>query len=79
MIGRWLTMYWGLMGMGGFGWFFMVFFWIALIAIVFWLAGRCREPEKSGGGRALEILSERYAKGEITKEKMEEMKKDIGL
>ena len=70
----------------GWGWGMAVLplFWIITVgAIVFFLAkgfsGRNIPPpgDKSGSG-ALEILKERYAKGEIDKEQFEAMKKDIG-
>ncbi len=77
----------GMMGWGyGMGWFgpiLMAVFWVALIAgIVFlvrWAAvsGRFREQGKSEES-ALDILKKRYARGEITKDEFEKMKKDIG-
>ncbi len=63
----------------GLGWFFMVLFWVAVIAgivyFVRWLVGKDREISKEK--TALEILKERYAKGDISKEEFEEKKKDL--
>lgn len=78
----------GMMDGWGMGWFGMIFniaFWILiLVGLVFlirWLvhAGRDRSGSVSGGGgsRALEILKERYARGEIDKPQYESMKKDL--
>ena len=86
-------MMWGYGGYGGSGWFgsvFMVFIWIliiaAIIALIKWLLGSSRNkhetyshaPIASSSTRALDILKERYAKGEISKEQFETMKRDIG-
>jgi len=66
------------MSCGG-GWMFMGFGWILIIiAIVFTISLILRRnstllPQKS----ALDILKERYARGEITKKDFEDMKKDI--
>lgn len=69
--------YWGM----GFGAIFMLLWWALIIAgivaLVRWISkeshGRARTHEKS----ALEILKERYAKGEIGREEFEEKKKDL--
>jgi putative membrane protein len=66
----------------GFGGIFMIVFWglsiIALIFLIRWLAGQGRPRAEQGTGRdpALEILRQRYAKGEIDKEEFEK-KKDL--
>jgi len=61
-----------------FGWFFifMMAFWGFIIWVIFSLIRGNREngsKEKS----PLEILKERYAKGEVNKKEFEEMKKVI--
>lgn len=66
-----------------FGPIFMFLFWALIIygAVYLFRQGSHAGPHarSHGGesGRALEILKERYAKGEITKEQFESMKKDI--
>ena len=73
-------------GMGGFGfgfmWIFGFIFWISVIVGIIiaikWLLGHGDKKWQCFGGGALEILKERYAKGEITKQQYEEMKKEIG-
>jgi putative membrane protein len=66
-------------------WFFpifMPFFWIAVISVFLYLIFTrviVRKPWEPGPGAetALDILKKRYAKGEITKEEFEQMKRDI--
>ncbi len=70
-------------------WFFPLFFLaaIALCIVMFFLFGRrCFGPWRNqgrdvnggtGGETALDILKKRYAKGEISREEFEQMKKDI--
>ena len=70
-------------GMGWFGMSFMMIFWILLIVglvfLIKWLVqttSRGREEIQSGS-RAIEILKERYARGELNKQEFEEKKQDI--
>lgn len=66
----------GLMGFGmGFGFIFMLLFWGVLIWLVVALinAGQSGKKEED----PLIILKKRYASGEITKKRYEEMKKGI--
>ena len=53
----------------------MLLFWILVIYGIVMLVKR--SPTSAGKNTALDILKERYAKGEITKEQFEGMKKDL--
>ncbi|HKJ71827.1 MAG TPA: SHOCT domain-containing protein [Gammaproteobacteria bacterium] len=72
--------------MWGFGGIFMILFWIlvilAIAALVRWLAvtgSHAGGGPGSGGGRrrALEVLEERYARGEIEREEYLQKKEDL--
>ena len=76
----------GMMGSWGMGWFggiFMVVFWIlilvGLVFVIRWLvqATGKKGDSRQSGSRALEILKERYARGEIDKAEFEVMKSDL--
>lgn len=62
-------------GLGmGVGSIFMILFWAVIIYLLFTLLrGNTRQSSDS----AIEILRERYAKGEISKEQFEQMKKEL--
>ena len=48
-------------------------FWIAVIAvIVVMLRAVTRRPDGLGGGSALELLEERYARGEVSRDEFRE-------
>ena len=73
----------GLGAFGFFGWIFMVLWWVLIIsgivALIKWFTNQYRgaNSPNSHGKSALEILQERYAKGEIDKSEFEEKKKDL--
>lgn len=64
----------------GFGGGIMWVFWILLIAALIWavISITGRDRRSTGGGKsALDILQERYAKGEIDREEFEQKRKDL--
>lgn len=79
--------------MGGGSWILggllMIVFWvfvvIMIVGIIRWFTwrghagpgGHMHMHMGGGSDRPMEILKERYAKGEITKEQFEQMKKDL--
>lgn len=72
--------YWGnMMGWGFGGWFMMLFFFCVVIALIVWAMRGFHGFHDHGahGKSALEVLKERYAKGEITKQEFEATKKDL--
>lgn len=77
---------WGMMGGGDmmFGGIGMLLFWGVVIVVLVWagrsLFGTRLEPpfqRPRSGSTAMEILQERFAKGEITKEEYEEAKRTL--
>lgn len=76
---------------GGWGWGHMIFgsammiiFWGVIILLIVlavrWLGGvgRAGHPPGSSGGTAVDILRERFARGEIDKTEFEERRRALG-
>jgi putative membrane protein len=59
----------------GFGGIFMILFWAIVIFIVIALVKKAGPGEKE---TAEDILKKRYARGEISQEEFERLKKEIG-
>ncbi|MCL5999597.1 MAG: SHOCT domain-containing protein [Chloroflexi bacterium] len=79
-----------MMGFGfGFGGILMVIFWVAIIGLAVWLLSwlfpRAIHNVSSNGtlqradvpDSPTEILKQRYARGEITKDQFEQMRRDV--
>lgn len=77
----------GWAGPSMFGGIFMFIFWILIVFFVIWIIRRILHSSHNyynhdqyfghRSNNALDILKERYAKGEINKEEFEAKKKDI--
>ena len=71
------------MGFGGLGLIGMILFWVAVIAGVVWLVktvsgSNAQFPmQMQSGSSAREILDQRYARGELSREQHEAMKQDL--
>jgi putative membrane protein len=69
------------MMMDGFGMGFGWIFWLVLIAVVVWaifrMTGSTQTGRSSDRRDPIQILKERYAKGEIEKDEFERMKREL--
>ena len=80
MWGNFCNMGWG--GGLGFGWMFMLLFWGLIIWAIIVLAKNLSSDDEHylkdrNQDKALDILRERYATGELSKEDFEKMRKDL--
>jgi putative membrane protein len=75
MMSDWSAWSWGM----GFGGVFMILFWalivLAIVALGKWLFSSTGSDDS--GKRPLEILRERYARGEISRAEYERMREDL--
>lgn len=78
MMGDWGGWGWGM----GFGGIFMILFWaviiLGIVALVKWLFSAGGSAGSGSPGKsALDVLKERYARGEVTREQYEQMRRDL--
>ncbi|PIS40791.1 MAG: electron transporter RnfE [Candidatus Kerfeldbacteria bacterium CG08_land_8_20_14_0_20_43_14] len=74
--------YGNMSGFGLFGGILMLLFWLAAISLIIWAVrgfgmSRHHYYQMQDSFKALDILKERYAKGEIDKQEFETKKKDL--
>lgn len=67
-VGAW----WGILGM-----VFGLAVLAGLVLLVIWAVRQFAPAAGPSGSRALEVLKERYARGEITREQYEQMRRDL--
>jgi putative membrane protein len=63
----------------GAGWMllWMALFWGSVVLLIAWGLRQFKGNSRNGGNRALEILAERYARGEIDREEFESRSQDL--
>lgn len=66
---------------GGFGWIFMVLWWVliavGIFALVKWIGGTVESARPGDSDCALSMLKERYARGEIDEQEFQKRKRDL--
>jgi putative membrane protein len=72
----------GMAGGFGFGGIFMILWWVlilvGIVALVKWVATSSGAGGQSGGdSKALDILKQRYARGEIDEQEFQKRKRDL--
>jgi putative membrane protein len=65
------------MGFMGFGWVWIIILVIILAGVYFFSEGFKQQGNPQTSTSSIEILKQRYAKGEITEEEFRKMKKEI--
>jgi putative membrane protein len=67
----------GMTGGFGFGWIFMILWAMLIIVGIVVLVKWISAPSAAEGSRALNILKERYARGEIDEQEFQKKKHDL--
>lgn len=72
-------MMWGYGGYGGAGMILMAVFWFGVVALVVWAIRNAGDTHTrhDESGRALEILEQRFAKGEIDSQELNERRAEL--
>ena len=61
-----------------FGWLWLAVFWASVMALGIWIVRKLTERNGSqDSNNALGIARQRYARGEISREEFEQIKKDL--
>jgi len=69
-------MHWGY-GLGGGMMFLWVIIAFVLVGMAIWAISRTAAPQQPRGETPEDILRQRYARGEITREQFEQMQSDL--
>jgi putative membrane protein len=64
-------------GWGIIGWLMMIVMMALPVALIVWVIYKISNSGSQNGKSVLDVLKERYAKGEIDRKEFEEKKKDI--
>jgi putative membrane protein len=65
-------------GYGGWGALWMLLFWAGVIALIIWaVRGSSGSNTPDRGSRAIEILEERYARGEIDRDEFQARRAEL--
>ena len=64
-------------GASGIGFLWMMLFWVGVIVLVVWAVRESGGREAEPRNRAVEILEERFARGEVDAEEFESRRRDL--
>ena len=64
-------------GASGIGFLWMMLFWVGVILLVVWAVRESGGREAEPRNRAVEILEERFARGEVDAEEFESRRRDL--
>ena len=65
------------MGFMGFGWLWTIIIIIIIFVVIYYFTAGFKQNTTHTNTNALDILKQRYAKGEITEQEFRKMKKEI--